>query len=72
MAFQQQAFDKAYHFKQNKQVVISHVHGGNFRVSPNNNAAADGNGAQGGWAQWKVHIENNGVTLINDDLSYNS
>ena len=64
MAFQQQAFDKAYHFKQNKQVVISHIHGGNFRVSPNNTSVGDGNGGQGGFAQWKVHLERNGVTLF--------
>ena len=56
MAFQQQPFDKPYHFKQNKRVIIRGPHGGNIGVRQNS-TEVDCKNEFGEFAQWDATIE---------------
>jgi len=58
------SFGLPYHFKQNNVVVIRSNYGKNLRVSPNNTYAADGNGGQGKYAQWRVILDGGGVIKL--------
>ena len=54
-------YSSPYLFKRDNNVVITHIHNGNLRISPNNHSALDGGGACGMFARWKVHLANKGV-----------
>lgn len=52
------SFNLPYKFQMSgREVVVQHKHNGHIRVSPNNLGMADGGGATGGFARWRIHLE---------------